>query len=105
MFSIVFIQKTATLNFFKLVSHYSEFVLKQRLIIVDEKLTPEVNGCYLDMHRRMFKVRMLCYLNKNVSSVMIEDTNGNIKSLNIKSWQNMKLIPCCKTSSEIRHIS
>lgn len=61
---------------------------------------PIINGCYLDQSSTMFKVRMLEYYGKDIKEVIIEDTNGNIKSMNIKNWQNLKLIPCCYSSSD-----
>ena len=70
-----------------------------------EKLLPEVNGCYLDIHQKMFKVRMLEYLDKKINRVIVEDTSGNFKSIDMENWQNLNPIPCCKSSNKIRQIS
>ena len=69
---------------------------------MDNELYPVVNGCYLDMNSEMFKVRMLGYLGKDVNSIIIEDTSGNVKSLNLNSWKNMHLIPCCVSSPTLQ---
>ena len=102
-FIVVFISPTATLT--KSLKDTILILRKKRLFIVEQKNYPEVNECYLDRSRGMLKVRMVGYQNKVVCSVVVEDTLGNIKSLNINHWQNMQLIPCCKTSNNIRRTS
>ena len=72
---------------------------------MDEQISPEINCCYIDMRQRMFKVKMLGYLQEEISRIVIEDTNGMVQALDIQKWQSMQLIPCCKSSNEIQQIS
>ena len=44
---------------------------------------------------------MLDYLGDNLHHIVIEDTAGNVKSVNFHSWQNMRLTPCCMASTSI----
>jgi len=68
---------------------------------VDTKLYPVVNGCYLDKNSEMFKVRMLGYIGDQLNHIVIEDTSGSIKSVDIQDWIGMHLTPCCISSSTI----
>lgn len=61
---------------------------------------PIINGCYLDTNNEMFKVRMVSYYGKNIKEIVIEDTYGNIRSMDISNWRNLRLIPCCYSGSE-----
>lgn len=68
-------------------------------------LFPIVNGVYLGKNSEMFKVKMLAYTGENINNILIEDTAGNVKSLNFNSWQNMRLLPCCMASPTIERRS
>lgn len=61
---------------------------------------PIINGCYLDLNNEMFKVKMVSYYGKDIKDVIIEDTFGNVKSMDIKNWRNLRLIPCCYSGNE-----
>lgn len=72
---------------------------------MDRDFFPVVNGCYINGNNEMFKVRMLVLSGNNIRRVTMEDMFGNLRTMSMNSWQNLHLIPCCKTSNHIRHIS
>ena len=62
--------------------------------------SPIIDGCYLNHDSSMIKVRMVSYAGDSIKEVVVEDTFGNIKSMDFYNWQTLKLIPCCYVGKE-----
>lgn len=69
---------------------------------MDIKSIPLVNGCYIDKNSNMFKVRLLSYSGHRLGHIALEDTLGKVSTLSFEKWQNLRLIPCCRSSNELQ---
>jgi len=63
--------------------------------------TPIVHACYLNPVGEMYKVRLLGYFGEQLKKVVVEDSWGNIRTMDINTWQNKRLIPFCYTGSDV----
>jgi hypothetical protein len=64
-----------------------------------EPQTPVVDGCYVDEHGDMYKVRLVTFRGQQPSRIVLENVRGNLFSLSLTDWYQCRLIPCCLASS------
>jgi len=66
---------------------------------MNHMILPIANGCYLSRYGDMYKVRIVCHANCDITQILLENTQGELQCMSLAAWKALKMIPCCLASN------